>query len=273
MSRPSVPDRSSAPGWPSVPTDPSAPGSHLARAIAAAVVVTLIVAACGSGTATPATPSVSDIAASLPTPILVTAAPTPVLVTPPPVEIHISSRPSTQPSGSPGANPSPTTAPTPRPTPTRDLVLEATLPSEFEGMAIDRTSYVLSDAVAAAQGANFKPIVDLIASLGLKPEAFSQAAGQPADRSKGYGFIAYRFAGATEPDILPALLAALTDAGVADTTGSAEVGGRRVRTITSGAFTGPLQGATEYVYQVGDTVYGVIATDEALAGRMLAVLP
>ncbi len=239
---------------------------HAARALVGAAIVASLVAACGS-TATTATPSPSDVASGLPTPIQVTARPT---TTP---DAGPTSAPTGGPSGSPGPRPSPTTAPTPRPTPVRDLDLEASLPSEFEGMPIDRTSAIVTDAAAAAQGATFKPILEFISGLGLTPSDLSQAAGQPADRSKGYQFIAYRFKGATEPDMLPAFLAALADAGVAGTTGSADLGGRRVRTLTSDAFSGPLKGAIQYMYQEGDTIYGAIAVDEALAARMLKVLP
>jgi hypothetical protein len=242
------------------------PGRRAARVLVEAAIVASLVAACGSSSATSA-PSPSDAAAGLPTPIQVTAAPT---TTP---DIGPTSAPTGGPSGSPGPRPSPTIAPTPRPTPARDLALEASLPSEFEGMPIDRTSAVVTDAAAAAQGAAFKPVLDFIAGLGLQPHDLSQAAGQPADRSKGYQFIAYRFKGATEPDMLPAFLAALADAGVAKTTGSADLGGRRVRTLTSDAFAGPLEGAVQYMYQAGDTIYGAIALDEALAARMLKVLP
>jgi hypothetical protein len=143
-------------------------------------------------------------------------------------------------------------------------------PVEFEGCPTGRA--FVTDAVAARRAppsSHFR----LHRGLGLTPHDLSQAAGQPADRSKGYQLIAYRFQGATEPDMLPAFLAALIDAGVAETTGSTELGGRRVRTLTSNAFAGPLKGAIQYMYQDGDTIYGAIAVDEAVAARLLEVLP
>jgi hypothetical protein len=235
----------------------------IARAIVGGTLAALLVAACASTTS----PSPTGVAPSMPTPMLVTAKPTQTPDSGP------TSAPEVTPSGSPGPRPSATPVPTPRPTPERDLALEATLPSEFDGIPIDRTSVVLTDEVAAQQGAAFKPLTDFITGLGLAPHDLSQAAGQPAYRSLGYQFIAYRFKGATEQDMLTGFLAALTDAGIADASGSSDLGGRHVRTFSSTAFAGSLAGATQYIYQKGDTIYGVITADADLAARALAVLP
>jgi hypothetical protein len=241
----------------------------IARAIAGGLLAALLVASCASTTS----PSPAAVAPSMPTPMLVTAAPTTTFAPDPLATSAPSGGPAASTAASPGASPAGTTAPTPIPTPARDLALEATLPSEFEGMLIDRTSATLTDNAVASRGVSLKPVTDFLAKLGLKPSAFSQAAGHPADRSKPYQFIAYRFRGATEPDMLPAFLATLTEAGIAADIGSADVGGRHVGTFTSTAFTGSLAGATQYVYQKGDTIYGIITADKDLAAMALAVLP
>jgi hypothetical protein len=236
---------------------------RLLATVAGVAVAASLVAACGST----ASPDPSAAASSMPSPILVTARPT---QTP---DIGPTSAPEVTPSGSPGPRPSSTTAPTPRPTPQRDLALESTLPSDFEGMPLDRTSIVLTEELAASAGDAMKPMLDFILGLGLAASDYSEAAARPADRTKGYEFVAYRLAGATQPDILTGYLDALKAIGRADTTGTEQIGGRTVATVTSKAFTGPYAGATEYLYQEGDTIYGVITADKDQAARMLAVLP
>jgi hypothetical protein len=240
----------------------------IARAIVGGALAALLVAACASTTST----APAAVAPSMPTPMLVTAAPTRTFAPDPLATPAPSGGPVASPGASPGASPAGTTAPTPLPTPQRDFDLEATLPSEFEGMPVDRTSAILTDEVAASQDAAFKPIVDFLGGLGLEPHDLSQAAALPADRSKGWEIVAYRAKGSTEPDMLPAFTKALTASGRAATIGTAEVDGRSYATFTSPSFAGPIAGATEYLFQKGDTIYGVVTADATLAARLLAAL-
>lgn len=225
------------------------------RGVAAAALLALLVAACGSS-ASPA-PSGSPAAPTAP------AASDPVSASP----SDSGSSASPAPSGSP--TPAGSTAPASTPTPEQQALM-ALLPTQV-GTVKMTPKKVDAEALVNADPEANKGLVDFLTKIGLRPGDLLIVFDTPITQTQvPFSIGAYRFTGAN-----PATLKdEFVKANLANEPGSSSkeetVGGRQVVTLVAPA---GQQGPPIYLIFKGDTVFVVSSTDANFATEAVKALP
>jgi hypothetical protein len=213
--------------------------------VSAALAVAVV--ACGGG----ASPSVNDgPVGSAPGPAASTAAGTPA---------------SSEGAGAPSVTSVPSL--TPITTQHADPALEALLPAEVDGIAMQRSSYKLSEMLDA--GGDRATIDAFLTSIGKSEADGSSATAADPTNKMGGGILALKVNGADPAVLLPAIVSLeKADLGAGATTREATVGGKNVTVVSIGSGVND----TEWIYGRGDVVFVVHASDEALATKFLQAL-
>lgn len=149
-----------------------------------------------------------------------------------------------------------------------DPDLEALLPAQVSGTALQRSSYKLSELLDA--GGNRAVIDTFLRSIGKsETDGSSATAADPTGALAG-GIIALKVSGADPAVLLPAIVSLeKSDLGAGATLRQATVGGKGVTVVSIGSGVND----TEWVYGHGDVVFVVHTSDEALAAAFLQALP
>ena len=172
--------------------------------------------------------------------------------------------------GRPAVAPAPSSAAASLPAVTAshaDPALEALLPAEVSGTAMQRSSATLAAMVAA--GANRTAIDGFLQGIGKSESDGTYAAAFDPANAAGGGIFAFKVAGVDAGVLLPAILAVeQSDLGAGATTRQATVGGKDVTVVSVGTGVND----TEWVYARDDVVFVIHAPDEAHAAAFLQAL-
>jgi hypothetical protein len=148
-----------------------------------------------------------------------------------------------------------------------DPALEALLPAEIAGTAMQRSSATLAALVAA--GANRTAIDGFLQGIGKSESDGTYAAAFDPGNATGGGIFAFKVAGVDAGVLLPAILAVeQSDLGAGATTRKANVGGKDVTVVSVGTGVND----TEWVYARDGVVFVIHAPDEAHAAAYLQAL-
>jgi hypothetical protein len=148
-----------------------------------------------------------------------------------------------------------------------DPALEAMLPAEVSGTAMQRSSATL--AALLASGGDRTAVDGFLERLGKSESDGTYAAAFDPTNTIGGGIFAFKIAGVSAGVLLPAIVAVeQSDLGAGATTKQATVGGKSVTIVSVGAGVND----TEWVYGRDDVVFVIHAADEAHAGTFLQAL-
>lgn len=146
-----------------------------------------------------------------------------------------------------------------------DPALEAQLPADISGTALQRYSVTLSDA-----GVDRAAIDAFLQAIGKSESDGSFAVAFDPTNTLTGGIMAFKVSGADPATLLGGIVSVeQSDLGAGATTRQATVGGKGVTIVSVG--TGPND--TEWIYGHGDVVFGVHADDETRAAAFLQALP
>ncbi len=147
----------------------------------------------------------------------------------------------------------------------RDPALEAMLPDLFEGVAFLRQSLRLADVSGPTGDAT--PIDAIVAALGADPSRVSMAFAADPTQTSQVQFVAYRIPGTAAARLTTTLIDAGTSSG--DTVRRVLLGGKQVIELSDP--TAP--DSVTCLFARGDVLLGVVAPDDASAGKGLQRLP
>lgn len=212
--------------------------------VAVVIAAAVLVAACG----TPATASPASVSSALPS---------------------TSVSASEGPSGSPGESTEPLASgdlsASPGGSVALDPALEAMLPTTFQGVAFLRQSLRLADVNGPTGDAT--PIEAIVAALGADPSRVSMAFAADPTQTSQVQFVAYRIPGIDAARLTSTLVEAATSSG--DTVRRLVLGGKQVVELSDP--TAP--DSVTYLFAKGGVLLGVVAPDDASAGKGLERLP
>jgi hypothetical protein len=137
--------------------------------------------------------------------------------------------------------------------------LEAALPDQLGGEALQKLSFKGSGSLAAGSGQDF---LDLLGALGKSPDDFSLAVAGGQGGSVG----AFRVAGTDGNVLLSAFIDAAKKDDATTQTTDANRGGKAIKKVVSGT-------DTTYAYASGDKVFFVQSDKDALVDEALSKLP
>lgn len=148
-----------------------------------------------------------------------------------------------------------------------DAALEALLPAEVSGTAMQRSSATLARLLAS--GGDRTGIDAFLQGLGKsESDGTFAAAFDPTNTLVG-GIFAFKIAGVNSTVLLPAIVTVeKSDLGAGATTTQATVGGKSVTVVSVGDGVND----TEWVYGHGEAVFVVHAPDEAHAAAYLQAI-
>lgn len=146
-----------------------------------------------------------------------------------------------------------------------DPALEAMLPDTFQGLAFLRQSLHLADVSGSTGDAT--PIEAVVAALGADPTRVSIAFAADPTQTSQVQFVAYRIPGADTARLASTVIDAGTQSG--DTVRRVVLGGKQVIELVDP--TAPDR--VTCLYARGDVLLGVVAPDDAGAGKGLQRLP
>jgi hypothetical protein len=181
-------------------------------------------------------------------------------------------------SGNPTPSPSPTPAPTPVPGSSQGAPgasfgpgvvaeLEALIPDKVGTLTMQKSSFRGNDYLIAP-GAD-PATVKFLNDVGVSPSDIAMALGSGFDQTSGSAVFIFvvRAAGGDSNKLLAAFEGAMgANAASPLQWSDATVGGKHVQVAAGGT-------GNTYVYAKGDTVFWVIATEEANAVQVLSGLP
>lgn len=148
-----------------------------------------------------------------------------------------------------------------------DPGLEAQLPAEVSGIAMQRSSATL--AALLASGADRAAIDAFLQSLGKTEADGTYAAAFDPTHTLAGGIFAFKISGADAAALLAGIIAIeKSDLGADATTQQASVGGKDVTVVTIGTGVND----TEWIYGRGDVVFVVHAPDETHAAAFLQAI-
>jgi hypothetical protein len=148
-----------------------------------------------------------------------------------------------------------------------DPALEALLPAEVSGTAMQRSSATL--AALLASGGDRTAVDAFLKGLGKSESDGTYAAAFDLTNTVGGGIFAFKIAGVNADLLLPAIVSVeASDLGVGATTKQATVGGKGVTVVSVGSGVND----TEWVYGRDDVVFVIHAADEAHAATFLQAL-
>jgi hypothetical protein len=148
-----------------------------------------------------------------------------------------------------------------------DPALEALLPAEVSGTAMQRSSATL--AALLASGGDRTAIDAFLQKLGKSESDGTFAAAFDPTNTVGGGIFAFKIAGVNADVLQPAIVSVeQSDLGAGATTKQATVGGKSVTVVSVGTGVND----TEWVYGHDDVVFVIHAADEAHAATFLQAL-
>ena len=148
-----------------------------------------------------------------------------------------------------------------------DPALEALLPAEISGTAMQRSSATL--AALLASGGDRTAIDAFLQGLGKSESDGTYAAAFDTTNTVGGGIFAFKIAGVNADVLLPAIVSVeQSDLGAGATTKQATVGGKSVTVVSVGTGVND----TEWVYGCDEVVFVIHAADEAHAATFLQAL-
>lgn len=148
-----------------------------------------------------------------------------------------------------------------------DQGLEAQLPAEVSGIAMQRSSATL--AALLASGADRAAIDAFLQSLGKTEADGTYAAAFDPTHTLAGGIFAFKISGADAAALLAGIIAIeKSDLGADATTQQASVGGKDVTVVTIGTGVND----TEWIFGRGDVVFVVHAPDETHAAAFLQAI-
>ena len=148
-----------------------------------------------------------------------------------------------------------------------DPALEALLPSEVSGTAMQRSSATL--AALLASGGDRTAVDAFLQRLGKSESDGTYAAAFDPTNTIGGGIFAFKIAGVNVDVLLPAIVSVeQSDLGAGATTKPATVGGKSVTVVSVGTGVND----TEWVYGRDEVVFVIHAADEAHAATFLQAL-
>jgi hypothetical protein len=148
-----------------------------------------------------------------------------------------------------------------------DPALEALLPAEVSGTAMQRSSATL--AALLASGGDRTAVDAFLKGLGKSESDGTYAAAFDLTNTVGGGIFAFKIAGVNADVLLPAIVSVeQSDLGAGATTKQATVGGKSVTVVSVGTGVND----TEWVYGRDDVVFVIHAADEAHAATFLQAL-
>jgi hypothetical protein len=149
-----------------------------------------------------------------------------------------------------------------------DPALEALLPAEVSGTALQRYSLTLSAVLDA--GGDRAAIDAFLQGIGKTEADGSFAAALDPSNTLTGGISAFKVSGADAAVLLAAIVSLeASDLGAGATTKQAMVGGKSVTVVSVGTGVND----TEWIYGRGDVVFVVHADDETRAAAFLQALP
>ena len=148
-----------------------------------------------------------------------------------------------------------------------DPALEALLPAEVSGIAMQRSSATL--AALLASGGDRTAVDTFLQKLGKSEADGTYAAAFDSTNTVGGGIFAFKIAGVNADVLEPAIVSVeQSDLGAGATTKQATVGGKSVTMVSVGSGVND----TEWVYGRDDVVFVIHAADEAHAATFLQAL-
>jgi len=148
-----------------------------------------------------------------------------------------------------------------------DPALEALLPAEVSGIAMQRSSATL--AALLASGGDRTAVDTFLQKLGKSESDGTYAAAFDSTNTVGGGIFAFKIAGVNADVLEPAIVSVeQSDLGAGATTKQATVGGKSVTMVSVGSGVND----TEWVYGRDDVVFVIHAADEAHAATFLQAL-
>jgi hypothetical protein len=149
-----------------------------------------------------------------------------------------------------------------------DPALEALLPAEVSGTAMQRSSATFADLIAS--GGDRTVIDGFLQGIGKTEADGTFAAAFDPTNSLGGGIFAFKITGINSSVLLPAIVSVESaDLGTGATTRKATVGGKDVTVVSVGSGVND----TEWVYGRDDVVFVFHAADEAHAATLIQALP
>jgi hypothetical protein len=148
-----------------------------------------------------------------------------------------------------------------------DPALEALLPAEVSGTAMQRSSATL--AALLASGGDRTAVDAFLQKLGKSESDGTYAAAFDLTNTVSGGIFAFKIVGVNADVLLPAIVSVeQSDLGAGATTKQATVGGKSVTVVSVGTGVND----TEWVYGHDDVVFVIHAADEAHAATFLQAL-
>ena len=148
-----------------------------------------------------------------------------------------------------------------------DPALEALLPAEVSGIAMQRSSATL--AALLASGGDRTAVDTFLQKLGKSESDGTYAAAFDSTNTVGGGIFAFKIAGVNADVLEPAIVSVeQSDLGAGATTKQATVCGKSVTMVSVGSGVND----TEWVYGRDDVVFVIHAADEAHAATFLQAL-
>jgi hypothetical protein len=145
--------------------------------------------------------------------------------------------------------------------------LEKLLPQKVDSTVLVTES--TTAATALGDDASSTALIDALKKLGKVPDDLQIAEAYDGSGNVDLYVIAFRVAGVTAPKLAPVIVSGWLAPPSADaTTSKVTLAGKAMTKITFGD-----GGANDYVYQHGDVVFDIETPDEALAGKVAALLP
>lgn len=230
---------------------------HLLGPFALGAAVMVVIIGCGGSPSTPSSASseAAPSSSALTGPPSSAALPSSAATTSPPAAANASS---------PASPPSPLAVTSKH----ADPALEAQLPANVSGTALQHYSVTLSDALDA--GGDRASIDAFLQTIGKSESDGSFGVAFDPSNTLNGGISAIKVSGADTATLLGAIVPVeQSDLGAGATTRQATVGGKDVTIVSVG--TGPND--TEWIYGRGDVVFLVQGADEALAAAFLQALP
>lgn len=149
-----------------------------------------------------------------------------------------------------------------------DPALEALLPAEVSGTAMQRSSAPL--AALLASGGDRTAVDAFLQGIGKSESDGTYAAAFDPTNTMGGGIFAFKIAGVNADVLLPAIVSVeQSDLGAGATTRQATVGGKSVTVVSVGTGVND----TEWVYGRDDVVFVIHAADEVHAATFIQALP
>jgi hypothetical protein len=149
-----------------------------------------------------------------------------------------------------------------------DPALEARLPAQVSGTAMQRSSATLADLIAA--GADRTAIDAFLQGIGKSESDGTYAAAFDPTNAVGGGIFVFKIVGVNATVLLPAMVSVeKADLGAGATTSQATVGGNSVTVVSVGTGVND----TEWILGRDDVVFVIHAADEVHAATFVEALP